>query len=319
MGIRFLLVRPMRLELIRSPIRPSNVRVCLFRHGRNIKFCNRNYYNQIPRHCQYQFYYAALFDAIVISAVEKMAPGHFFDTLIYSLSYYIATPCRVFAAAQERKEFYMSARINYANRDFPNRPSAAPAEDTGRTCGEPIAASANTPAGCGCSSENDSACGCGCESCTPCSRSVNFCETITLHESFDASDVCSSTAKIAYDTSFLGYTVEEMTMSAQLPCGGCCPVQVYRISLTGAIPYIINVGSVKSGCGSSVCLSVSGSTMVDEVVGYACGGSEPDLTELSCGSVTPSVNVSTEQCGCSGKTNVTVYGCFEFSNLPSLM
>ena len=75
----------------------------------------------------------------------------------------------------------------------------------------------------------------------------------------------------------------------------------------------------KSGCGSSVCLSVSGSTMVDEVVGYACGGSEPDLTELSCGSVTPSVNVSTEQCGCSGKTNVTVYGCFEFSNLPSLM
>jgi hypothetical protein len=110
-----------------------------------------------------------------------------------------------------------------------------------------------------------------------------------------------------------------MTMSAQLPCGGCCPVQVYRISLTGAIPYIINVGSVKSGCGCSVCLSVSGSTMVDEVVGYACGGSEPDLTELSCGSVTPSVNVSTEQCGCSGKTNVTVYGCFEFSNLPSLM
>ena len=74
-----------------------------------------------------------------------------------------------------------------------------------------------------------------------------------------------------------------------------------------------------ASCGSSVCLSVSGSTMVDEVVGYACGGREPDLTELSCGSVTPSVNVSTEQCGCSGKTNVTVYGCFEFSNLPSLM
>ena len=213
----------MRLELIRSPIRPSNVRVCLFRHGRNIKFCNRNYYNQIPRHCQYQFYYAALFDAIIIATVEKVAPSHFFGTLIYSLSYYIATPCRVFAAAQERKDFYMSARINYANRDFPNRPSAAPAEDTGRTCSEPIAASANTPAGCDCSSEPDSACSCGCESCTPCSRSVNFCETITLHESFDASDVCSSTAKIAYDTSFLGYTVEEMTMSAQLPCGGCCP------------------------------------------------------------------------------------------------
>ena len=27
-------VRPMGLEPIRSPIRPSNVRVCLFRHGR---------------------------------------------------------------------------------------------------------------------------------------------------------------------------------------------------------------------------------------------------------------------------------------------
>ena len=28
------LVRPTRLELVRSPTRPSNVRVCLFRHGR---------------------------------------------------------------------------------------------------------------------------------------------------------------------------------------------------------------------------------------------------------------------------------------------
>ena len=30
----FLLVRSMGLEPIRSPIRPSNVRVCLFRHDR---------------------------------------------------------------------------------------------------------------------------------------------------------------------------------------------------------------------------------------------------------------------------------------------
>ena len=31
-----LMVRPPRLELGRSPIRPSNVRVCLFRHGRTV-------------------------------------------------------------------------------------------------------------------------------------------------------------------------------------------------------------------------------------------------------------------------------------------
>ena len=34
--IPVLLVRPVRLELTRSPIRPSNVRVCLFRHGRTV-------------------------------------------------------------------------------------------------------------------------------------------------------------------------------------------------------------------------------------------------------------------------------------------
>ena len=32
----FFVVRSMRLELIRLPIRPSNVRVCLFRHDRDI-------------------------------------------------------------------------------------------------------------------------------------------------------------------------------------------------------------------------------------------------------------------------------------------
>ncbi len=211
----------------------------------------------------------------------------------------------------------MSARINYVNRSSHGRAASAPSSgNAGCGCGEPIPAAA---AGCsGCASADIPSCSCE-DTPSSCSRSVNFCETVTLHESFDPSDISSSTAKIAYDTSFLGYTVEEQTMSAQLPCGGSCPVQVYRISLTGAIPYIINVGSVSSGCGSGVCLSISGSTMVDEVVGYACGGSEPDLTELSCGSVTPSISVATEKCGCSEKTNVMVYGCFSFSNLPSLM
>ena len=139
------MVRPMRLELIRSPIRPSNVRVCLFRHGRNIKFCNRNYYNQIPRHCQYQFYYAALFDAIIIATVEKVAPSHFFGTLIYSLSHYIATPCRVFASEhRKRKEAHTSARIrlsrtgNLVPTDRPPLPQRTPAAPAS----EPIAASA---------------------------------------------------------------------------------------------------------------------------------------------------------------------------------
>ena len=51
-GIHFLLVRPMRLELIRSPIRPSNVRVCLFRHNR-IFHCER-YYNAFRCICQHK-------------------------------------------------------------------------------------------------------------------------------------------------------------------------------------------------------------------------------------------------------------------------
>lgn len=152
----------------------------------------------------------------------------------------------------------------------------------------------------------------------PCTRSVPFCETLTLHESFDASDITENSARIAYDTSFLGYTVEELTMSATLPCGGCCPVPVQRVSLTGAIPYLISVGPVSGSCGCPVDLCIQGSTMVDEVVGYVCGTDEPDLSTITCNNVTPCLCVSAAPCGCSNKTNVTVCGKFTFHNLPPL-
>ncbi len=202
----------------------------------------------------------------------------------------------------------MSARINYVDRNRSRRMPAPPA--AAGEAQELIAAGAAE--GCGCTGGSGAAESCGC------ARSVDFCETVTLHESFDASNVCTQSAKIAYDTSFLGYTVEEQTMNASLPCGCSCPVMVYRISLTGAIPYIVNVGQVESGCGDPVCLAIQGSTMVDEVVGYACGDSEPELTEISCCSVTPDITVTVKPCGCSGKTNVTVSGSFSFSNLPVL-
>lgn len=176
------------------------------------------------------------------------------------------------------------------------------------------AAAQAAPCGCGCNPA------CGADACTsPCSRCVDFCETLTLHESFNPSGVTVDCARIAYDTSFLGYTVEELTMDAALPCGGCCPVPVQRISLTGAIPYIISVGPVTSGCGCPVDLSIQGSTMVDEVVGYACGGCDPNLNAITCSNVTPCIQVSVEPCGCSDKTNITVCGRFTFNQLPALM
>ncbi|MEA5060052.1 MAG: hypothetical protein EOM66_07415 [Clostridia bacterium] len=181
--------------------------------------------------------------------------------------------------------------------------AAGKAADTMGSVEEPIACQQN---------QNETSCS------RPCPRSVAFCETLTLHESFDASCITEESARIAYDTSFLGYTVEELTMSATLPCGGTCPVPVQRVTLTGAIPYLISVGPVSSGCGSQVDLCIQGSTMVDEVVGYACGSSDPDLSAVTCSNVTPSLRVSVTPCGCSDKTNVTVCGKFTFNNLPPL-
>ena len=205
----------------------------------------------------------------------------------------------------------MSARINYVDRNR-NRRANSPGQEL---CQErELIAAGTAQEGC-----CDQDCGCGREERDRgCGRSVDFCETVTLHESFDAGSICGDSATIAYDTSFLGYTVEELTMNASLPCGCSCPVEVYRISITGAIPYIVNVGKVESCCGEPVCLCVQGSTMVDEVVGYACGGREPDLKDISCCSVTPDIAVKVKPCGCSGKTNVTVSGSFSFSDLPVL-
>lgn len=204
----------------------------------------------------------------------------------------------------------MSARINYVDR---NRNRRMPVHAAEMCEGQEFIPAGEAEESCRCEEhcgKNKGECGCA--------RSVDFCETVTLHESFDPCNICGSSASIAYDTSFLGYTVEELTMNASLPCGCSCPVDVYRISLTGAIPYIVNIGKVESGCGEPVCLSVQGSTMVDEVVGYACGGNEPDLGEISCCSVTPEIHVAVKPCGCSGKTNVTVSGSFSFSDLPVL-
>ncbi|MCE5235513.1 MAG: hypothetical protein ABFC62_03905 [Clostridiaceae bacterium] len=146
-----------------------------------------------------------------------------------------------------------------------------------------------------------------------------FCETVTLHESFDASNITPSSVCICYDTNYLGYTLEELTVDAKLPCGGTCPMDVMRVSLTGAIPYTISAGPVTSTCGDSVALSCQGVCMVDEDIGYLCNDEDPDLDTLGCSNVTPTVDIDVDRCGCSGKTNVTFRGVFTFSNLPTTL
>ncbi len=149
----------------------------------------------------------------------------------------------------------------------------------------------------------------------PCKRSVAFCETFTLHESFDACGINPDTARIAYDTSLLSYSVETITMPVMLPCGCQCQVPVQRLTLTGAIPYIMSVGTVSSTCGGEVSVCVQGNAAVDEVVRYLCGDEEPDLDPLSCDNVLPRLFVSTEPCGCSDKTNITFCGRFIFQGI----
>lgn len=149
----------------------------------------------------------------------------------------------------------------------------------------------------------------------PCKRSVAFCETFTLHESFDACGINPDCARIAYDTSLLCYSVESLTMPVMLPCGCQCQVPVQRLTLTGAIPYVISAGPIRSACGGEVSVCVQGSAAVDEVVRYICGDEEPDMADLSCDNVKPRLFVSVEPCGCSDKTNITFCGRFIFQDI----
>ncbi len=168
--------------------------------------------------------------------------------------------------------------------------------------------------------ENGSTDGGGCGCSQKCGDlKAPFCETVTLHESFDARNITPSSIRICYDTDYLGYTLEELSMDAKLPCGGSCPIDVYRVSLTGAIPYMISAGPVTSGCGSGTCLSCQGVCMVDEFIGYLCNDEEPDLETLGCASVTPTVDIDVERCDCSNNTNVTFRGVFTFSDLPTTL
>lgn len=157
-----------------------------------------------------------------------------------------------------------------------------------------------------------------CAYCSQCERCVSFCETVTVHDSFDIHEVNSSTANIAYDTDFLGYTLDYVSMEAKLPYGSSCQVDVYRVSINGAIPYIVSMGPVRSNSGSNVNISVSGVCMVDEVIGYVCGDVEPEFSELEKNNVIANMDVSVEECGRSDCKNITVHGTFCFSNLPIL-
>lgn len=148
-----------------------------------------------------------------------------------------------------------------------------------------------------------------------CKRSVAFCETFTLHESFNACGINPDTARIAYDTSLLCYSVESLTMPVMLPCGCQCQVPVQRLTLTGAIPYLISVGTVSSTCGGEVSVCVQGSAAVNEVVRYICGDEDPEMDDLCCDNVKPCLFVSTEPCGCSDKTNITFCGRFIFQDI----
>ena|GEM_PF-4140778 len=80
MYLLLILVRPMGLEPIRSPTRPSNVRVCQFRHGRIWIFLqegvlnSKSYYTYVHPPCQpvFQNNFEAYYKAFHI---ERLFPG----------------------------------------------------------------------------------------------------------------------------------------------------------------------------------------------------------------------------------------------------
>lgn len=141
---------------------------------------------------------------------------------------------------------------------------------------------------------------------------VRFCETITLHDSFSVQGVADQSASIAYDTDYIGYVIDHSTMNAQLPCGGTCPVNVYRISLIGAVPYIVSAGPVSGAQGVPIPVGAQGCAMVNQVVGYACGDA-PEMPVIRHGDVSASVEVETAPCGHANKTMLTFKGVFTIS------
>ncbi len=141
---------------------------------------------------------------------------------------------------------------------------------------------------------------------------IRFCETITLHESFSVQGVTAQSACIAYDTDYIGYVIDRSTMNAQLPCGGTCPVNVYRINLIGAIPYIVSAGPVSSAQGVPVPVGAQGCAIVNQVVGYACGDA-PEIPVIRYGDVSASVEVEPAPCGHANKTTLTFKGVFTIS------
>jgi len=148
-----------------------------------------------------------------------------------------------------------------------------------------------------------------------CCRCVRFCEVLSLPAGFDASGICEDSASIAYNPAFLAYSMEPVEMDVDLPCGGCCKIELNRLSLSGAIPYIVSVGPVTGTCGDSVCLSVSGVAMVDVALGYACGEEAAETELISCENISTEVQVERECCGENGGVNLIIKGSFCLNNL----
>lgn len=149
---------------------------------------------------------------------------------------------------------------------------------------------------------------------------IEFCQTITLDQSFCADEICEKNVKIAYDTEFLGFTVEESNMKADLPCGICCDVKVQKITLAGAIPYIVCVGPVSSRCGDCVDVCATGCATADQFIGYVCHGKKLDLDPISCCNVkVEDIDVKLHKCGESKNTNVQISGKFKLVGLFNCM
>jgi len=104
-------------------------------------------------------------------------------------------------------------------------------------------------------------------------------------------------------------------MDLALPCGGSCPVELYRISLCGVIPYMLSVGPIKGRCGDAVCLSTSGLVTVDLDLGYLCEAPGAQWKEIGCENITACTELILPESGCKTGRNLLVKGSFCFSGL----